>query len=107
MKSIIIFNEAIRDEAESGIYNNISYEALINEYSIQPEDILYYIPLTITGSTYQERKNNLTETAKDWQYSNSEFIDWSYGELAEIQDFFTRNAKRYGLIEEFQNEGII
>ena len=107
MKAIIIFNEAIRKEAESGIYNNISYEALINEYSIQPEHVLYYIPLTISGGSYQERKNSLEETAKEWQRSNYDFIDWSYGELATIQEFFETNARRYGLTETFKTEGII
>ena len=107
MKAIIIFNEAIQETAESGIYNNISFEALTDEYGIKAKDILYYIPLTIQGSSYEERKNNLTETAKEWQMSNTEFIDWSYSELATIQGFFEKGARRYGLIEEFHENGII
>lgn len=107
MKAIIIFDETIREEAESGIYNNITLEALTNEYRINPDCILYYIPLTISGGSYQERKNNLEETAKEWQRSNGDFIDWSYGELATIQSFFEVNARRYGLIETFKIEGII
>lgn len=59
----------------------------------------------IGGKTYQERKNNLEELAKDWQL-NFAALPWSYGELAEIGDFFHRNGKRYGLLTEFKENCI-
>ena len=116
MKAIIIYNEITEhggntgatgttEKIEGGIYNNISYETAAAE--VGENNILYYIPLTIQGSNYQERKNNLEETAKEWQRSNYDFIDWSYGELATIQGFFEVNARRYGLLETFKTEGII
>lgn len=59
----------------------------------------------IKGKTYQERKENLVELAKDWQFNFSS-LSWSYGELAEICDFFYRNGKRYGLLREFRENAI-
>ena len=59
----------------------------------------------IGGKTYQERKNNLIELAKDWQLHFSS-LSWSYGELAEIQNYLYENAKRYGLLKEFRENVI-
>jgi hypothetical protein len=59
----------------------------------------------ISGKTYNERKNNLEELAKDWQY-NFCSLDWSYGELYTIQNWFYENAKRYGLVKVFHENGI-
>jgi len=55
---------------------------------------------------YALRKAYAVQEAKDWQ---SSFADnnYSYGELAYYQDYFERLAKRYGLIREFREEGII
>ena len=107
MKTIIIFNEVNNhlNEIVGGIYTGIDHKTAAAE--IGENNILYFIPLRIAGKSYQERKNNLEETAKEWQRSNYDFIDWSYGELATIQSFFEENARRYGLIETFKTEGII
>jgi hypothetical protein len=59
----------------------------------------------IGGKTYQEKKANLEELAKDWQY-NFCSLSWSYGELAEIQGYFYENAKRYGLVKVFRENAI-
>ena len=107
MKTIIIFNEVNNhlNEIVGGIYTGIDHKTAAAE--IGKNNILYFIPLRIAGKSYQERKNNLEETAKEWQRSNYDFIDWSYSELAEIQSFFEANGKRYGLIKEFTENGII
>ena len=57
------------------------------------------------GKTYKERKNSLIELAKEWQYDFSS-LSWSYGELAEICDWFYENGKRYGLLREFHENAI-
>lgn len=59
----------------------------------------------ISGETYQERKNNLEELAKDWQL-NFAALPWSYSELYEINNYFYENAKRYGLLRTFHENGI-
>lgn len=41
-----------------------------------------------------------------WSYAGGA-ANWSYSELSEIQSFFEANGKRYGLIKEFTENGII
>ena len=55
---------------------------------------------------YQKRKEAARQKAIDWQLGFAEH-DYSCGEIAEAQTNFERLAKRYGLVEEFRNNGII
>lgn len=54
---------------------------------------------------YQRRKEAARQEAIDWQLEASE-QDLSYGELAEIGNFFYKLGKRFGLIREFRENGI-
>ena len=57
-------------------------------------------------SKYTRAKENARQKAMDWQteyYNNN----YSYGELASFTEYFTKLAKRYGLITEFRENGII
>ena len=57
-------------------------------------------------SKYTRAKENARQKAMDWQteyYNNN----YSYGELIAFAEYFTRLAKRYGLTEEFRENGII
>ena len=55
---------------------------------------------------YEKRKADVRAEAIDWQ---SDFCNhnYSYGELAYYSDYFERLGRRYGLLREFKNEGII
>lgn len=55
---------------------------------------------------YQRAKENARNKAVEWQ---SDFCnhDYSYGELAYYGNYFSRLAKRYGLVREFKENGII
>lgn len=57
-------------------------------------------------NAYQRAKDRARNMAVEWQ---SGFCDknYSYGELAYWQDYFSRLAKRYGLVREFRENGII
>lgn len=63
-------------------------------------------------SDYQRNKERIRNLAIDYSCHSGEF-EWiesegiSYGGLGIIQDYFERNGKRYGLLTEFRNEGII
>ena len=59
----------------------------------------------ISGKTYQERKNNLEQLAITYLY-DFVYLDWSCSELTEITDYFYKNAKRYGLLRTFHENGI-
>ena len=59
----------------------------------------------LSGATYQERKNDLEEKAKFYQYIDIGGLSW--GELDEIQSYFEKQGKRYGLLTEFKENCII
>ena len=103
MESIIVYKNAATNETEFGIYTNISYQAAAAE--VGTDNILFYIPLVVSGRNYQERRADLQEKAIQYSYSWQETC-FSYGELSTIQTFFEKNGRRYGLIKEFEENGI-
>lgn len=57
-------------------------------------------------SGYQKRKNAARKKAIAWQH-DFENHNYSYGELAAWGEYFAKLGKRYGLTEEFRENGII
>lgn len=57
-------------------------------------------------NTYQEAKEKAREEAIEWQHNFGDY-DYSYGELLYYQNHFEILAKRYGLVKEFRENGII
>ena len=55
---------------------------------------------------YQAEKEKARDEAIYWQLNFNDY-DYDYLELAECQNYFTRKAKRYGLVKEFKENGII
>lgn len=56
--------------------------------------------------TYVERKAQAAEEARQWQL-NFGNESHSYAELLTAQNRFAKLAKRYGLVKEFRENGII
>ena len=58
---------------------------------------------------YRRRKEVARERARVWQYET--FTDpaalVTYGELTEMQAYFETLARRFGLVHEFRENGII
>lgn len=102
------------NEIENGEYRESFYiyyknsngyrEYFEDTFSPLIED-LRVLNLCVKGKTYEERKSNLYDLAIDYQY-NFAPLSWSYGELIDIQDFFYKNARRYGLLKEFKENAI-
>lgn len=86
------------DTSEPGMWDHIYMMA----YNVYGDFCL--LPFRITGGTYAERKECLRDLAIDFQ--NTECGGLTYGEHAEVEDFFRRNGKRYGLLDEFNENGI-
>ena len=57
-------------------------------------------------SRYERAKENARQKAIEWQLDFNNH-NYSYGELAYFTEYFTKLAKRYGLTEEFRENGII
>ena len=55
---------------------------------------------------YQKGKEKTRNEAIDWQYDFAGH-NYSYGELAHFSDYFETKARRYGLVKEFKENGII
>lgn len=56
--------------------------------------------------TYKERKEEARNEAIEWQYSVGE-NNYYMSEMADFYIYFSKLAKRYGLIKEFKENGII
>ena len=104
MLAIIVYKEST-ENITGGLYTDISYKTAALE--VGENNILYYIPLVITGNTYQDRKNNVRDKAIEYQNTYYDFCDYSYGELSVINEFFEKAGRRYGLLNEFTTNGII
>ena len=57
-------------------------------------------------NAYQRAKKRARDKAVEWQSGFSD-QNYSYGELVYYQDYFSRLAKRTGLVGEFRENGII
>jgi hypothetical protein len=57
-------------------------------------------------SNYKENKEKAREKAIEWQRDFKNH-NYSWGELAYYGAYFEKLAKRYGLVEEFKENGII
>lgn len=57
-------------------------------------------------NTYQRAKEQARNEAIEWQLSfDGKCLSWS--ELAYYNDYFSKLGKRYGLVKEFKENGII
>ena len=97
-------------ELDGKVYNNIYYGHCgcdlwhQDTFSVNSSNH-ELLGFRLHGKTYQERKEFLRNLAIEWQHNFSQY-SWSYGELAEIQDYFYENGKRYGLLKEFKENAI-
>lgn len=57
-------------------------------------------------SRYSVNKERVRKMAIEWQYDFYNH-NYSWGDLAVYSEMFTRLGKRYGLIKEFRENGII
>ena len=61
----------------------------------------------VKGKTYSEKKKCLHDKAIEFSNYRSELYPLSYSESQVITEFFSRYGKRYGLINEFRENGIV
>lgn len=95
------------DKKDFAIYykNRLGYAEWFKDTFSPEAKNIEILDFTIRGKNYIEKKACLEEIAKDWQL-NFSWLDWSYSELAEICEWFNKNAKRYGLLQVFKENAI-
>ena len=90
------------------VYNNCS-ELITDSFS--PDSVTLWLlntDIPPKGKTYNIKKSRLRSKAISYSYSIGEISNGvSMNELLLIQDYFTRYGKRYGLLKEFKQNGII
>lgn len=103
MKALIVYyNED--GEIENGIYNDITEEQAVAE--VGKNNLIVYFTFTVSGNTYKERKADLFNKALLLTHACS-VACWAYSELADIQEFFEKYGRRYGMLTEFHENAII
>lgn len=104
MKGLI----AVFKDTNGVIHNNIYYDynLYFHDTFSPATKIMFLIKMEVNGKTYKERKEDLKQKAIEYQETWTE-VDWSYGEIAEIESFFYTNGKRYGLLKEFHENVIL
>ena len=71
-------------------------------------EIIGLVEFKTHGKTYAERKESARDTAIKFCNLDAEMSGGlSWGELADVGAWFETIAKRYGLVEEFRENGII
>ena len=77
----------------------------LNKGFFDPEkELCNLIPFTVKGKTYREKQASLHDTAVN--FSNA-FMEGLYmSDLASICDWFYKQGKRYGLLQEFRENAI-
>ena len=58
-------------------------------------------------NNYQRNKERIRQKAIDFQNSFADGKQYYYSELSEIQAYFEKQGKKYGLIKEFKENCII
>ena len=62
--------------------------------------------MNIKMKTYRERKEELREQAIEYQFTFGD-KSYSWSELATFTGYFEKMGRRYGLLKEFRENGII
>lgn len=58
------------------------------------------------NTPYKKKKALLRCLAEEWQWDfQNETFDW--WDITQCQEFFTKHGKKYGLLNEFRENGII
>lgn len=63
-----------------------------------------FIEFKLTGNDYQSRKRSCENIAVEWSHADTSGLYMS--ELIDISDWFYKNGKRYGLLNEFRENAI-
>lgn len=102
-----MFIARIKDNSSGREYCNLylgEYARFISD-TFSPDIEYNILPFKLSGKTYAERKNAARNLAIDYQYTDCGGL--SYGELSAISAYFENVARRYGLIQEYRENGII
>ena len=64
---------------------------------------IYQMP---SKSNYKEQKEYIRNLTIEWQHDFAD-VNYYYSELAEFYELFMKCGRRYGLLKEFKENGIL
>lgn len=85
-------------------YNGEKTAGLFRRMKDLPVDAENVLRLVVSGRTYQEKKNALRDIAVEYSGMDASGLSWA--EIIAVQDFFTVAGRRFGLLDEFQENCI-
>ena len=92
-----------------GIYNTGSDSGVVYSYDLlwnrdfAPLDSDVLILDRVTGDSYQYKKSVVRDKAIHFSHME---VTMTWGDVAEIQAWFEKFGRRYGLLREFRENGI-
>ena len=91
-----------------GVYEHRNELKALTGAEIMGLEILKAVRFDIKGHTYADRKDWLRNLAIYFQNARSGEcdIELSYMETSQVEHFFRKNGRRYGLLREFQENAI-
>lgn len=104
-KFLAVFDDP-SGERHLGIYYSWS-EYHKDTWNPECKQILLMDPSTVKGKTYIEKKRKFHDLAVEFSNYRSELYPLTYSENQVIAEFFERYAKRYGLVRELKENGIL
>ena len=60
----------------------------------------------VSGRTYAEKKAFVHDLAVEWSHMMCNEVEMDYYDLGEIDEWFRKYGRRYGLMDEFKENGI-
>lgn len=99
---MLYFVYTLNGKTESKLLEHYGPETFLSDSAID-----YLIDFRIRGNSYQKRAANFRDKVIDIQSAISYAGDLSYNELRIINDWIEKNGRRYGLLRELKNDGII
>ena len=94
---------AINGKTTAELYSN--WDKFHRDTFAPDTEIITLIDFVIHGKDYQTRKESLRTLAIEWSNADTEGIYTS--DLCDISNWFYLKGKRYGLLEEFNENCII
>ena len=101
-----MFYVVVKDgEVKSKLYHDWN-EYYRDTLSLSVE-VLGFTSYIVRGKTYDQKKECVRDIAKDTQILISHAQDISQEDLYEIKAWFEKMGRRFGLLKEFEKNGVI
>lgn len=100
----MVYIKYVEDGATTGMLYHGTYSQAARACFAAGVDAIGMLDFRIEGRTEADRRESLRDLARDFQCLDDGGLSW--GEIAEIESFFRQAGGKYGLMDEFEENGI-